>query len=110
MHGPIDAQVTKVTIALGSIFEDTCRSNVKCEPCGASSSEGRYLTSHPSPLASCPRPDLPRRRRPQLALQLCTRVCPLAGQQDLRQAKDHSRKRIGQPCKAKSECHTAGAA
>ncbi|KAH7964821.1 hypothetical protein HPB49_008386 [Dermacentor silvarum] len=76
-------------------------------------------------------PDLPHRHRPRLALRLlravrlrpaerglhgpsdrrlCSRVCPLAGRQDLRQATDHRRKRIGQPCKANSECHTAGAA
>ncbi|KAH7942485.1 hypothetical protein HPB49_024591 [Dermacentor silvarum] len=43
MHGSIDAQVTKATIALGSMFEDTCTSNAQREPRGASCSEGRYL-------------------------------------------------------------------
>ncbi|KAH7938186.1 hypothetical protein HPB49_021398 [Dermacentor silvarum] len=43
MHGPIDARVTKATIALGSIFENTCTSNAQREPRGASCSEGRYL-------------------------------------------------------------------
>ncbi|KAH7974133.1 hypothetical protein HPB49_010280 [Dermacentor silvarum] len=76
-------------------------------------------------------PDLPHGRRPWLALQLlravrfrpaerrlhgpsdlrlCSRVCPLAGRQDLRQATDHRQKRIEQPCKANSECHNARAA
>ncbi|KAH7959656.1 hypothetical protein HPB49_012800 [Dermacentor silvarum] len=112
--------VTKATIALGSIFEDTCMSNSQCELSRALCNEDCYLTSHPSP-----------GRRPRLALRLlramrlhpaerrlhgpsdrrlCSRVCPLAGLQDLRQATDHRRKRIGQPCKANSECHTAGAA
>ncbi|KAH7953252.1 hypothetical protein HPB49_006462 [Dermacentor silvarum] len=35
--------VTKATIALGSIFEDTCTSNAQREPRGASCSQGRYL-------------------------------------------------------------------
>ncbi|KAH7966309.1 hypothetical protein HPB49_015249 [Dermacentor silvarum] len=50
MHGPIDAQVTKETIPLGSIFEDTCTSNAQCEPRGASCSEGRYLYKLSDPL------------------------------------------------------------
>ncbi|KAH7954417.1 hypothetical protein HPB49_018278 [Dermacentor silvarum] len=51
MHGPIDAQVTKATIALGSIFEDTCTSNAQCEPRGASCSEGRYLYKPSEPVS-----------------------------------------------------------
>ncbi|KAH7985928.1 hypothetical protein HPB49_026214 [Dermacentor silvarum] len=39
--GPV--KVTKATIALGSMFEDTCTSNAQREPRGASCSEGRYL-------------------------------------------------------------------
>ncbi|KAH7967072.1 hypothetical protein HPB49_022153 [Dermacentor silvarum] len=39
--GPV--KVTKATIALGSIFEDTCTNNALREPRGASCSEGRYL-------------------------------------------------------------------
>ncbi|KAH7974045.1 hypothetical protein HPB49_008829 [Dermacentor silvarum] len=35
--------IIKATIALGSIFEDTCTSNAQREPRGASCSEGRYL-------------------------------------------------------------------
>ncbi|KAH7959338.1 hypothetical protein HPB49_010463 [Dermacentor silvarum] len=50
MHGPIDAQVTKATIALGSIFKDTCTSNAQCKPRGASCSEGRYLYKLSEPL------------------------------------------------------------
>ncbi|KAH7958965.1 hypothetical protein HPB49_007020 [Dermacentor silvarum] len=51
MHGPIDAQVTKATIALRSIFEDTRTSNAQCEPRGASCSEGRYIYKPSEPLS-----------------------------------------------------------
>ncbi|KAH7960394.1 hypothetical protein HPB49_019167 [Dermacentor silvarum] len=51
MHGPIDAQVTKATIALGSIFEDTCTSNAQCESRGASCSKGRYLYKQSEPVS-----------------------------------------------------------
>ncbi|KAH7959580.1 hypothetical protein HPB49_012142 [Dermacentor silvarum] len=46
--------VTKATIALGSIFEDTCTSNAQREPRGASCSQGRYLfiPSEPASLKS----------------------------------------------------------
>ncbi|KAH7980160.1 hypothetical protein HPB49_013479 [Dermacentor silvarum] len=42
---PLEAtrEVTKATIALGSIFEDTCTSNAQRESRGASCSHGRYL-------------------------------------------------------------------
>ncbi|KAH7974135.1 hypothetical protein HPB49_010297 [Dermacentor silvarum] len=50
----IQQNVTKATIALGSIFEDTCTSNAQREPRGASCSQGRYLfiPSEPASLKS----------------------------------------------------------
>ncbi|KAH7966412.1 hypothetical protein HPB49_016107 [Dermacentor silvarum] len=47
----VDAQVTKATIALGSIIEDTCTNNAQCEPRGASCSKGCCLCK-PSQLMS----------------------------------------------------------
>ncbi|KAH7945019.1 hypothetical protein HPB49_004759 [Dermacentor silvarum] len=45
------SRVTKATITLGSIFEDTCTSNAQCEPRGASCSEGRYLYKPSEPVS-----------------------------------------------------------
>ncbi|CAN7989437.1 unnamed protein product [Ixodes hexagonus] len=47
----VDAQVTKATIALGSIIEDTCTSNAQCEARGASCSEGRCLCKASQPVS-----------------------------------------------------------
>lgn len=54
MHGPTYAQATKATIALGSIFEDTCMSNAQREPRGASCSEDRYLYKLSEPVSQSP--------------------------------------------------------
>ncbi|KAG0429411.1 hypothetical protein HPB47_023658 [Ixodes persulcatus] len=47
----VDAQVTKATIALGSIIEDTCTTNGQCEARGASCSEGRCLCKASQPVS-----------------------------------------------------------
>ncbi|KAH7933610.1 hypothetical protein HPB49_014369 [Dermacentor silvarum] len=51
MHGPIDAQVTKATITLGSIFEDTCTSNAQCELSRALCNEDCYLYKPSEPVS-----------------------------------------------------------
>ncbi|XP_064475905.1 uncharacterized protein LOC135389803 [Ornithodoros turicata] len=46
----VDSQVTKATIALGSIIEDTCTSNAQCEARGALCSEGRCVCKPSQPV------------------------------------------------------------
>lgn len=127
----VDAQVTKATIALGSIIEDTCTANAQCEPRGATCSEGRCLCK-PSQPVSLKSKHLTCRAAAGLGWpcdysEQCVFATPNAICND-RQVCDcatgfvrgttnkscESRvagnlNLIGQPCKANTDCHTAGA-
>ncbi|KAL1487312.1 hypothetical protein MTO96_008095 [Rhipicephalus appendiculatus] len=97
----VDAQVTKATIALGSIIEDTCTSNAQCEPRGASCSEGRCLCKPSQP----PNAVCTDRLVCDCALGF---VRSLDGKTCDKLTTTGNI--IGQPCKSSSECHAAGAA
>lgn len=127
----VDAQVTKATIALGSIIEDTCTSNAQCEPRGASCSEGRCLCK-PSQPVSLKSKHLTCRAAAGLGWpcdysEQCVFAQPNAVCNDrlvcdcalgFTRSLDGKTcdkltttgKVIGQPCKSNTECHAAGAA
>lgn len=126
----VDAQVTKATIALGSIIEDSCQTNAQCEPRGASCSEGRCLCK-PSQPVSLKSKHLTCRAAAGLGWPcdyseqcvfaqpnaVCTdRLvcdCALGFVRSLDGKtcdKLTASNLIGQPCKASADCHAAGAA
>lgn len=126
----VDAQVTKATIALGSIIEDSCQTNAQCEPRGASCSEGRCLCK-PSQPVSLKSKHLTCRAAAGLGWPcdyseqcvfaqpnaVCTdRLvcdCALGFVRSLDGKtcdKLTATNLIGQPCKANADCHAAGAA
>lgn len=128
----VDAQVTKATIALGSIIEDTCTSNAQCEPRGASCSEGRCLCK-PSQPVSLKSKHLTCRAAAGLGwpcdyTEQCVFAQPNAVCTDrllcdcalgfVRSLDGKTCDKlsttagnvIGQPCKTNAECHAAGAA
>lgn len=126
----VDAQVTKATIALGSIIEDSCQTNAQCEPRGASCSEGRCLCK-PSQPVSLKSKHLTCRAAAGLGWPcdyseqcvfsqpnaVCTDrlVCDCAlgfikSLDGKTCDKLTANNLIGQPCKASADCHAAGAA
>lgn len=126
----VDAQVTKATIALGSIIEDSCTQNSQCEARGASCSEGRCLckTSQPVSLKSkhltCRAASglsWPCDYSEQCVFTNLNTVCTdrLVCDCSLGFVKSLDGKTcdkltpgnlVGSPCKTAVDCHTAGAA
>lgn len=127
----VDAQVTKATIALGSIIEDTCTANAQCEARGATCSEGRCLCK-PSQPVSLKSKHLTCRAAAGLGWpcdysEQCVFATPNAVCNDrqvcecaagfVRGTTNKSCESpvsgnlnlIGQPCKASTDCHAAGA-
>ncbi|KAK8777097.1 hypothetical protein V5799_029557 [Amblyomma americanum] len=127
----VDAQVTKATIALGSIIEDTCTANSQCEPRGATCSEGRCLCK-PSQPVSLKSKHLTCRAAAGLGWpcdysEQCVFATPNAVCNDRQICECASGfvrgptnkscdspvpgnvNLIGQPCKANTDCHASGA-